>query len=32
MEKYLRTLGIRGWKNITLDRSGWRDIVKAVKA
>jgi hypothetical protein len=32
MEQDLRSLGIRAWKNITLDRSRWRGVVKAVKA
>jgi hypothetical protein len=32
VEQYLRNLEIRGWKNIAVDRSRWRGIVKAVKA
>jgi hypothetical protein len=32
VEQNLRALGIRGWKNIALDRRRWQGIVKAVKA
>jgi hypothetical protein len=32
MKQDLCTLGIRGWKNIALDRSRWPAIVKVVKA